>query len=62
MEPDDTLQRVGLCADCRHAKAIRSDRGSEYYLCRLALTDPSFAKYPRLPVTACRGHETAGGA
>lgn len=47
----------GLCADCRHAKVILSDRGSRFYQCLRALTDPSFPKYPRLPVLECRGYE-----
>jgi hypothetical protein len=48
---------VGLCAHCANARIIRSDRGSIFYLCRLAATDPSFAKYPRLPVLACSGYQ-----
>jgi len=48
---------IGLCATCRHANVIQSDRGKKYYLCQLGLTDPSFPKYPRLPVLACRGYE-----
>jgi len=35
---------------------MRSDRGSIFYLCRLAATDPSFEKYPRLPVFSCTGY------
>jgi hypothetical protein len=50
---------VGLCASCAHASAITSSRGSVFYLCRLSLTDPSFAKYPRLPVRACVGFTAA---
>ncbi len=44
--------------------AIVSDRGSEFWLCRKGLTDPEFAKYPKLPVTRCGGYEAvekAGG-
>jgi len=48
---------VGLCFDCEHARIVRSDRGSVFYLCRLSATDPSFAKYPRLPVLSCRGYQ-----
>jgi hypothetical protein len=46
---------VGLCRDCAHARIIRNDRGSTFYLCRLSIADPRFARYPRLPVTACKG-------
>jgi hypothetical protein len=48
---------IGLCATCRHARVIRSDRGSTFYLCRLSFEDASFPKYPRLPVLACPGFE-----
>lgn len=53
-------QKVGLCADCRHARRVESDRGSVFFLCELALTDPRFQKYPRLPVVTCEGYEKAG--
>jgi|SRR5215469_15672551 len=48
---------VGLCAHCTHVRRITSDRGSRFYLCRRSATDPSFPKYPRLPVVQCRGYE-----
>ncbi len=51
------LNTVGLCSDCEHARIIRSDRGSIFYLCRLSATDPSFPKYPRLPVLSCPGYK-----
>lgn len=53
----DERQQAGLCADCIHAQRIRSDRGSEFILCGLSATDPSFAKYPRLPVVECPGYK-----
>ena len=46
---------AGLCASCTHAVIVTSDRGTEYLRCALAQTDPSFPKYPRLPVLSCRG-------
>jgi hypothetical protein len=48
---------VGLCAECRHASRVTSARGSIFWLCKLAARDPSFARYPRLPVLRCPGHE-----
>ena len=48
---------VGLCLSCRHARVIRSDRGSIFYMCRLSAHDPRFPKYPRLPVLQCAGYE-----
>ena len=38
-------------------RRIESDRGSKFYLCQRSATDPSFPKYPRLPVLQCVGYE-----
>jgi hypothetical protein len=46
---------AGLCASCTHAIVVTSDRGTQYLRCALSQTDPSFPKYPRLPVLSCRG-------
>jgi hypothetical protein len=58
---DDEARRArsaaGLCADCRHAKKVVSDRGANFYLCQLSFSNPSFAKYPALPVRSCSGYE-----
>jgi hypothetical protein len=48
--------RVGLCAGCRFAHVIESERGSIFYLCERSRTDPAFPKYPRLPVLQCAGY------
>lgn len=45
----------GLCATCRHAAVVRGAR-SLFWMCRLSATDPSFDRYPRLPVLQCRGY------
>jgi len=47
---------LGLCANCLHARLITSEKGSQFLLCQLSQTDPTFSKYPRLPVLACSGH------
>jgi len=49
--------KAGLCADCRYMRLIESDRQSKFYLCGRSAADPSFPKYPRLPVLQCRGYE-----
>ena len=49
--------REGLCATCVHARRVTNDRGSAFVRCARAEVDPSFAKYPRLPVLACRAYE-----
>jgi hypothetical protein len=46
----------GLCASCRHAAVIRGAR-SRFWMCRRSATDPSFDRYPRLPILQCRGYE-----
>ncbi|MET0791871.1 MAG: hypothetical protein ABW061_10155 [Polyangiaceae bacterium] len=51
--------RVGLCATCRHARRIRSAKGSEFWLCEKSKSDPRFGKYPALPVRACLGFSPA---
>jgi hypothetical protein len=38
-------------------RAVRTDRGSVFYLCQRAATDPRFSKYPCLPVLQCPGYE-----
>ncbi|MET0287422.1 MAG: hypothetical protein ABW352_23250 [Polyangiales bacterium] len=45
--------KVGLCSVCEHVRVITSERGSNFYLCGAAKTDPRLSKYPRLPVTSC---------
>jgi hypothetical protein len=50
-------ERWGLCADCVHARRIESERGSIFILCERSASDPSFPKYPSLPVVKCRGYE-----
>ena len=56
---DGLRDPIGLCAACRHARLVQSARGSTFYLCRLAESNPRYARYPRLPVLRCAGYETA---
>ena len=37
--------RVGLCAGCRHARLQRTARGSTFWRCLKADSDPGFARY-----------------
>jgi len=53
----ERLARVGLCTQCHHARAIRSAKGSEFWLCERSKHDARFAKYPALPRRACEGFE-----
>jgi hypothetical protein len=45
-----------LCSDCRNARKIISDRGSIFVMCQLSAVDPTFPKYPRLPILSCAGY------
>jgi hypothetical protein len=51
---------VGLCARCAHAAVQRSSRGSTFWRCRRADSDPAFRRYPPLPVLRCPGFEGGG--
>jgi hypothetical protein len=53
---DEPLPEVGLCSVCVHARIVRTPR-SRFWMCRLSATDPEFARYPRLPVLRCSGHQ-----
>jgi len=57
VDSGDEQRRVGLCADCEHARRMQSDRGSLFWRCELSATDPRFPKYPRLPVLECDGYK-----
>jgi hypothetical protein len=46
----------GLCGACWHASQVTSAKQSTFLLCGLSRTDPSFPKYPRLPVLRCDGY------
>ncbi len=45
---------VGLCRNCRHAREVPATMAS-YWLCKRSASDPSFPRYPALPIRACRG-------
>lgn len=49
--------RVGLCAACRFARAQPNARGSVFWRCGRAESDPRFLRYPPLPVRECPGFE-----
>ncbi|MBI3803264.1 MAG: hypothetical protein HY282_05825 [Nitrospirae bacterium] len=57
MEGND-IDQIGLCRECAHAKVVRSAKGSLFYFCRRNDTDPSYPKYPPLPIFSCSGFET----
>jgi hypothetical protein len=50
--------QIGQCKACEHGREIASSRGSAFWRCERSSIDPSFPKYPRLPVLECRGFES----
>lgn len=48
----------GLCGGCRYARRLRSRRRS-FLRCDRSDSDPSYSRYPTLPVLACPGFERA---
>ncbi|MXW65361.1 MAG: hypothetical protein F4Y00_11315 [Bacteroidetes bacterium SB0662_bin_6] len=56
----DEEAQVGLCLHCRHARIVISRAESRFYLCKRSRTDPTYPKYPRLPVLRCGGYEREG--
>jgi hypothetical protein len=48
---------AGLCDSCLHQRIVRTTRGSAFSLCERSRQDPSYPRYPRLPVLRCAGHE-----
>ncbi len=47
----------GLCGRCVHARRVTSGKGSVFLRCGRSDTDPSFRRYPVLPMRDCRGFE-----
>ncbi len=48
---------VGLCFACSHGRAQANARGSTFWRCLRADSEPDFLRYPPLPVERCRGFE-----
>ena len=55
--PSNESARVGLCFTCVHGRRVESLRGAQFYRCGYSDVDPSFAKYPQLPVRECAAYE-----
>jgi hypothetical protein len=48
---------IGLCLSCRWMRAVTTRRGSIFYRCGRADTDPRFPRYPALPLLQCVGYD-----
>ena len=55
-------QAIGLCVRCQFGATQESARGSRFWRCRRADSDPAFLRYPRLPVRDCPGFERRAAA
>lgn len=51
---------AGLCDLCGFQRLVVSGRGSTFSLCRRALEDARYDRYPRTPVLACPGYRPRG--
>jgi hypothetical protein len=57
------LIAAGLCDGCVHQRLITNTRGSTFSLCERGLAgERGYAKYPRLPVLVCAGHQPGESA
>ena len=56
------MPEPGLCGGCQWGRALANDRGSRFLRCGRADDDPSYARYPALPVRECPGFAPARGA
>lgn len=52
----------GLCATCDFHRVVTGRGETRYWLCRRAQVDPSFPRYPHLPVISCRGYSPSAAA
>ena len=51
------MNHPGLCIACAWTRVIESRRGSVFFLCGRAKEDPTFPRYPAIPVLTCRGFQ-----
>lgn len=51
----EVTRRVGDCFGCAHSKALKTKSGSAIFLCGRAEKDSRYERYPRLPLTGCKG-------
>lgn len=52
-----------LCETCVHLREVVTFKGSRFLMCRLALIDDRYPKYPPQPVIRCAGYvlRSSGG-
>jgi hypothetical protein len=47
----------GLCDRCRRQRLVPNTRGSVFSLCERSRDDPSYPRYPPVPVRSCPGFD-----
>lgn len=47
---------------CRHSRVIETRMGWVFRLCERSVTDPTYPRYPALPILRCAGFEPVVGA
>ena len=47
---------AGLCESCAHSRKVAGAH-TVFWMCERSRKDPTFPRYPRLPVLSCRGYE-----
>jgi hypothetical protein len=59
---DSDSDAIGLCCSCRWMRPVTNRRGSTFFRCGRADSDPHFPRYPALPVLTCAGYERRSAA
>lgn len=57
-ERDSLANRLGQCANCRFMREQPTLRGATFFRCARADEDPTFIRYPAIPVRDCPGFES----
>ena len=52
-------RRIGDCLDCAHSKTLKTKSGSAIFLCGRSEKEPSYPRYPALPLSGCPGRTPA---
>jgi hypothetical protein len=53
----DAVRRFGLCATCAFGRRFRSGRDVTYVSCERSRTDPTYPRFPSIPMIRCAGWE-----
>lgn len=51
----EIVRRVGDCLGCAHARTLKTKTGSAIFQCGRADKEPSYVRFPALPLKGCPG-------